>query len=135
MIKLLLERTYLPNQTLGKMRIFKDDEIVGVLSTLELPWKDNHKQISCIPAGTYKVERYSSPKFPNTFQVLNVPNRSAILLHVGNYNTDTLGCILVGFRHVDINNDDLLDVAESRKAMNFLRIVTKNETQIELQIL
>ena len=32
--------------------------------TLELPWKDNQKDISCIPAGTYKVVK----QFSNHFQ-------------------------------------------------------------------
>lgn len=135
MIKLVLERTYWLTQTLGKLRVFKNDELVGVLSTLELPDLENQKKISCIPAGLYKVRKYSSEKFKDVFEVENVPNRTAILIHKGNYSKDTHGCILVGLRHVDIDGDNITDVAESAKALNFLRTVTKNETEIQLEIL
>ena len=67
--------------------------------TLELPWKNNERSISCIPAtaeGTlYTCIRVNSPKFGNVFQVLNVPNRDHILLHPGNTYKDIQGCIIV----------------------------------------
>jgi hypothetical protein len=64
--------------------------------TLEEPWRDNENSISCIPAGFYVCLRVRSPKFGNTFEVTNVPNRSHILFHKGNTTDDTEGCILVG---------------------------------------
>lgn len=51
--------------------------------------------ISCIPIGHYRCKRINSPKFGNTFEITNVPGRSHILLHKGNRETDTLGCVLV----------------------------------------
>lgn len=51
---------------------------------------------SRIPAGTYTVVPYSSEKHPNTYLVQNVPGRSYILFHIGNFESDTLGCILIG---------------------------------------
>jgi len=61
-----------------------------------------------IPAGTYKVgvrtkygfhEQYSK-KFPafhkGMLHVLDVPGFTSILIHIGNYHTDTEGCLLVG---------------------------------------
>lgn len=64
--------------------------------TLELPWRENAADISCIPVGSYKVTPYSSEKFPNVYQINNVPGRDSILLHVGNSPTDTHGCVLLG---------------------------------------
>lgn len=64
--------------------------------TLELPWKDNKPEVSCIPKGEYRIQRVQSPKFGNVFQVMNVPNRFHILIHKGNFTTDALGCILLG---------------------------------------
>lgn len=64
--------------------------------TLERPWLDNQPNASCIPAGQYLCSRVQSPKFGNTFEVTNVPDRSAILFHKGNITDDSHGCILVG---------------------------------------
>ncbi len=64
--------------------------------TLEDPWLDNQKNISCIPAGSYLCVRKQSPKFGDTFEVRKVRGRSHILIHKGNTEKDTHGCILVG---------------------------------------
>lgn len=69
---------------------------VPFATTLELPWRANEPERSCIPAGSYVCQRVQSPKFGETFEVTHVPNRSHILLHKGNVAGDTLGCILIG---------------------------------------
>lgn len=69
---------------------------LAVACTLELPWRDNASNISCIPVGTYVCKRYHSEKFPDTFEVTGVPGRSSVLFHAGNTSADTHGCILLG---------------------------------------
>ena len=64
--------------------------------TLEPPWRNNEKNISCIPAGIYNCAFHISPKFGPTYEVKEVPDRSHILFHKGNYTHNTKGCILVG---------------------------------------
>jgi len=72
--------------------------------TLELPWRDNQKQISCIPPGEYDVEMRLSNKYGRIYWVRQVPNRTYILIHSGNYTGDVskgykshvMGCILLG---------------------------------------
>jgi len=69
--------------------------------TLEDAWRNNQRRISCIPAGTYKVtphgwEKNTPFKYKRTWRLLDVPNRSAILIHAGNFHKDTEGCVLVG---------------------------------------
>lgn len=93
---------------------------VYTCKTLELPWKDNAKNISCIPTGTYKVNYTFSPKFLKyTYEIKNVPNRSGIRLHKGNYAfklkglPDIQGCILLGKDYNDINNDNVVDIINS----------------------
>ena len=81
-----------------------DSGTFGVLSwegqpfavSLEDKWRHNKKFMSCIPAGTYTCRRIHSPKFGDTFQVMNVQGRSHILFHKGNTTDDTEGCILIG---------------------------------------
>lgn len=75
--------------------------------TMELPWRNNKPQISRIPAGEYEVVIRESPKFGLTYWVRNVPNRSYILIHSGNFagdkekgfKTHVYGCILLGQKH------------------------------------
>lgn len=70
--------------------------------TLERAWQNNERGVSCIPGGpltapvVYQCARVKSPKFGDTFEVLNVPGRSEILFHKGNIDDDSHGCILVG---------------------------------------
>lgn len=115
-------------------RVFKDKkQTLGELQvggasffTLELPdlnndgIKNNEVRKSCIPSGTYRVTRHNSPKFGRTFWVKDVPGRSAILIHPGNYYYHTLGCILVGTDQRDLNKDGLIDNVSSKKAMRAL---------------
>ena len=69
---------------------------------LELPWRDNQKQKSCIPEGFYEVVWTKSPKFGFCYGLLNVPDRFKILIHKGNYAGDvdagyisnSYGCLL-----------------------------------------
>ena len=57
--------------------------------TLELPWRENQRSISCIPSGEYKVVIRQSPKYGSVYWVTKVPNRSWILIHAGNWSGDT----------------------------------------------
>jgi hypothetical protein len=101
------------NQTLGVMQCYKGLLKAFECKTLELPWKDNKKQNSCIPVGTYKVIKHNSPNFGKCFKVLEVPGREDILFHKGNFNKDTKGCILVGKDFIDVNEDGTTDITSS----------------------
>lgn len=89
----------------GTFGVLIDENNIPFVVTLERPWIDNKKGESCIPAGTYKCIRcrkspdygyQDSPKFGDVFQVYNVPGREKILIHRGNIEDDTHGCILIG---------------------------------------
>ena len=72
--------------------------------TGELPWRENERNISCIPPGEYEVRIRISPKYGQVYHIKDVPNRSFILIHSGNwcgdtskgYRTHVNGCILLG---------------------------------------
>jgi hypothetical protein len=75
---------------------------------------------TAIPTGTYKVvTNVVSPKYSTRDaykfcegkvpRLENVPGYQGILIHIGNYNRDTSGCILVGFNKLKgqlINSTD-----------------------------
>lgn len=73
--------------------------------TIENPWINNRQDISCIPENTYFCERVNSPKFGNTFEIKDVPNRTHILLHFGNRDDDTAGCVLIAEEYGKINGE------------------------------
>jgi hypothetical protein len=65
-------------------------------NTLELPWNENKKNVSCIPAGRYKARYIKSPKHGWCYELQAVPGRGNIQIHVGNTKKDLLGCIAPG---------------------------------------
>jgi hypothetical protein len=72
--------------------------------TLELPYISNKSNKSCIPKGEYKCRPYSSNKFPSVYEITNVPGRTKILFHIGNFKKDTNGCILLGQHFSDFGS-------------------------------
>jgi Family of unknown function (DUF5675) len=89
-MELELIRTYYPAATNGK--ILYQDRLM--MYSIELPWKNNHTQVSCIPEGKYELVKRWSPKFNRHLQVLNVPKRNSILIHPANDALKELkGCI------------------------------------------
>lgn len=72
--------------------------------TCEDPWLNNESNISCIPLGTYNVVRHPTERHPEGWLVLDVPDRFAIMFHVGNTIEDTQGCILPGTALATLNN-------------------------------
>ena len=136
--KLLIERIDSgEHQTIGQLYALSNNNFsVFDCDTLELPWKDNKNQVSCIPIGKYIVRKRYSKKFKYHLHVTDVENRSLILIHKGNFNTDILGCILVG-RLNYVNNDDLIDVSNSKATLKELMDILDfdDNGEIELEIL
>jgi hypothetical protein len=114
-----INRTYLKDCTTG-IGVAELNGRSVQFRTIELPWRGNQRRISCIPEGEYTVISHTSPKFGRTFWLQNVSGRSEILVHVGNFTRDLLGCIAPGEAHKDIDKDGIMDVTNSRKMMNAL---------------
>ena len=111
---LIIRDTFTKESTVGKLFINGE----SFCDTLENPWLDNQRNISCIPEGQYKVRlrlaRESATRDYLHLLVQDVPNRSYILFHRGNTAKDTSGCILVG-------NGRKQDIVEnSRLAMDLV---------------
>lgn len=120
-------------QTEGLLTVYNGEEKIFNCYTLELPWLDNAKRISCIPKGVYNVEKRQSTKYKHHFHILDVPNRSYILIHQGNYNWHTKGCILVGKTLTDINADGLRDTTSSVATMNKLNKILPHTFKLEIK--
>jgi hypothetical protein len=104
-------------ETLGNLEVYNAERLVFSCKTLELPWKNNERNVSCIPLGTYEVAKRFNETHKQHFHIQDVPNRNWILIHSGNYYSDIRGCVLVGLKHIDINNDGVLDISNSRETL------------------
>ncbi len=121
-----------PKQTLGEMSVLLGATSIYNCKTMELPWKNNEFQVSCIPAGIYKVKKRKSSKYGEHFHIQDVPKRSLILIHVGNFHSDLLGCIAPGKEFIDPNKDKCKDVTDSKNTMKMLNSLLPDEFELTI---
>ena len=111
---LIIRDTFTEESTIGKLYIDGEE----FCDTLELAWRDNQRNVSCIPAGEYKTRirlpRESATRNYIHLLIEDVPNRSYVLFHRGNTAKDSRGCVLVG----QSRKQDF--VGNSRLAMDLL---------------
>mgnify|MGYP001552701060 CR=1 FL=1 len=89
-MELELIREYLPKGTNGKFY----DESELVCCSIELPWKNNEAEVSCIPEGRYELVKRFSIKFQWHLILLDVKGREDIIVHPANNALKELkGCI------------------------------------------
>ena len=89
-MELELQREYFPKGTNGT--VYGSGSFV--CHTIELPWKNNETQVSCIPEGRYELKERYNTKFGWHVIVSGVQNRDFILIHPANNALRELkGCI------------------------------------------
>jgi hypothetical protein len=120
-------------QTIGVLKGYIDGSLVFECKTLELPYKDNERNISSIPEGKYKVTHRTSEKYGRHFHILDVPERSYILIHTANYVRQLRGCIAVGVDHIDIDGDGLKDVTSSKATLNTMLDIAPAEFTLTIK--
>jgi hypothetical protein len=125
---LIIRDEFTDKSVLGKL--YLNGEFYG--HTLELTWKDNKKSVSCIPKGVYEARKRSgdeSGKYKyQHIEILDVPDRSLILIHVGNFPKNSKGCLLLG------NTRAFNFVGDSRKAFYRLMYDLQNFEELEVII-
>lgn len=130
MEKLILERVYLSDRTLGS--IYRSGELI--CKTLELPWKDNRRAISCIPEDVYLV-RKQPPKPDRPYPYFRLPlveGRSGILIHRGTNPLHSKGCILVGGRFKDTETE-FPTLGESADKLTWMTNNLPQEFELEIR--
>ena len=84
---------------------------------------------TAIPCGTYKITMAHSPRFKRVLPYIHdVPHFLGILIHSGNTDADSAGCILVG------KNTIKGKVTESRATSDRLNAILSKETEITIEI-
>lgn len=85
---------------------------------------------TAIPAGTYKITMEYSPRFKRKLPLLhNIPHFIGILIHSGNDESSSAGCLIVG------NNTIKGKVTNSRVTSDKLNAILSKETQITIEII
>ncbi|EAH5803688.1 hypothetical protein FN933_07365 [Campylobacter coli] len=133
---------------IGKFKVFNDDDkLLFECFSLEEDKEglESGKDLR-IPEGKYNLKRHSPSRFENTLRSITkkdddtminvyndeVPASRAILIHWGNTNKDTQGCILLG--HTKDNNNE--SIGQSRQACKeFYDLMYKQDlSKIKLEI-
>lgn len=107
-VALLVRKTTNPKETLGDMIAIKNGDLFTC--------KSLERGIDLrIPTGTYNVEWTFSPKFQKfTYELREM---KSYRIHIGNYYSNSEGCILLGKTVADINKDGELDITNSTETM------------------
>ena len=135
-MEIKVKRTYRPTSTTGDGYVFNEKgELVFEFHTLELPWRDNEKNISCYPEGVYLVEKMPPNKKRKYqyFLVKDVPNRDSILWHPGNYTHQILGCTLPGEELTDIDNDSIIDITNTAATLKILTALMPDKFKLTVE--
>ncbi|EKS1473256.1 hypothetical protein QBB35_000071 [Campylobacter coli] len=148
-MKITINRRYTGKTcVIGKFKVLDDDDkILFECFSLEEDKEglESGKDLR-IPEGNYNLKRHSPSRFENTLRSItkkhddtminvyndDVPSSRAILIHWGNTDKDTQGCILLGLTK-DNNNES---VGQSRQACKeFYDLMHgKNLEDIKLEI-
>ncbi|EMC3823865.1 hypothetical protein VDN00_000293 [Campylobacter jejuni] len=148
-MKITINRRYTGKTcVIGKFKVLDDDDkILFECFSLEEDKEglESGKDLR-IPEGNYNLKRHSPSRFENTLRSItkkdddtminvyndDVPSSRAILIHWGNTDKDTEGCILLGLTK-DNNNES---VGQSRLACKefYDLMYGKNLEDIKLEI-
>jgi hypothetical protein len=107
--------------------------------TVEPPWRNNRRNVSCIPPGVYPLRKaihHISTPDPNddyeVYEIAEVENRTAIHIHIANVPADVIGCVGPGTIKPEIRAGEL-GVWNSRIAFDeFMMAMNDEEGEIEV---
>lgn len=144
-------------QTLGVMNV---DNGGFVSKSLELPWKNNDNNISCIPIGKYTCKYTRSPRMSvehltrwlkknvgkteadcpeseknvYTYEIMNVPKRGGVRIHSANYFHQLRGCIALGNAAKDMDMDGCDDISHSGQTIKaFEKYMNYEDFELEIK--
>ena len=98
---------------------------------LELPWLDNQQDVSCIPEGVHTIFKRMSPSRKiEVMEYRDIPNRSNVQIHPGNYTRQILGCQLPGDGVKWLDDDGIPDVTRSGDTFDALMELLPDECSV-----
>lgn len=121
-------------ETLGKMHVVGTEGRTFDCVTLELPDKNNQRQISCYPKGHYKGIKVGATvniPYPHIW-IKNVPGRDGIKIHRANYYRQLRGCTAVGKTFVDLDGDLEPDVTDSKNTLDAIMAILPDGVEFDI---
>ncbi len=110
----------------GVFGVLLNDKAEQIAVTLEHSyhdgkWPDEEVYISKLPPGSYQCVRgqhqlHSMNQPFTTFEITGVEGHKNILFHVGNYNQDSDGCVLLGKYKNEVGGQQMIGL--SRKTFS-----------------
>lgn len=106
---------------------------------VELPWRDNKCNISCIPTGDYICKLHHSRKFGTVYHLQDVQGRTWVLTHSGNvagdvskgWKTHSAGCLIVGKYRGKIGNQKAV-LCSKPTLREFMKIMDGDEFKLTI---
>jgi hypothetical protein len=104
----------------------------AICYTLERTFPPEEKPV--IPAGRFKCVRSKFIRGDyDTFEVIGVEGHDRLLFHRGNFETDSLGCILVGTKRGELSGKPA--VLDSKTAFKLFWELVKGEAWFWLDVI
>ena len=120
-MELELVRTYGPQGTNGEL-------YYQICKTIELPWLQNQRSISCIPEGRYELKKRFTKKHNLHLLVVDVTGRDGILVHPANDALSELrGCIAPVTTHTGSGKGSQSKLADEKLKLLVLEALTRKE--------
>lgn len=132
----LVRREHIKDGIFGELYV--GDNVKFSFVTLEHAYPDDDDKFKAkVPRGEYVCKRgfhKLTDLVPfDTFEVQDVPNCWGILFHVGNYNRDSSGCVLVG-KGIGFTQSRGKMIVDSKRAFKEFMELLNDENEFKLII-
>ena len=117
--RVVLQRVWMDkNQSTGSLIVLdKFRQPIYISPCIERGDRNNERNVSNVPTGTYPLVWENSPKFGMVWELKDVPNRSECKIHVANMWDEINGCIAPGTYLGELNADGYYDTLASGDAL------------------
>ena len=113
----------------GILTITEGDNVIFVCLTIENKPKS-------FPAATYPLKLEYSPRFKtDLWELFGIKGRGEIKIHVANYWNQLDGCIGVGRISQDLNQDAILDLGQSKIALEDFMVSMQDQKTAEITVI
>ena len=117
--RVVLQRVWMDeNQSTGSLIVLdKFRQPIYISPCIERGDRNNERNVSNVPTGTYPLVWENSPKFGMVWELKDVPNRSECKIHAANMWNEIGGCIAPGTYLGKLNADGYYDTLASGDAL------------------